>query len=38
MRLNFPSINQIITIAIAMAIVFFALKMMPESVKSIFRV
>lgn len=36
--LKFPSVNQLITLAIAMAILFFLLKLAPESVKSLFRV
>jgi len=36
--LRFPSLNQLITLAIAMVILFFLLKLAPESVRSLFRV
>lgn len=36
--LSFPSLNQLITLAIAMMILFFLLKLAPESVRSLFRV
>ena len=38
LQLKVPSINQIITLAIAMVVLFFILKMMPETVKTLFRV
>lgn len=37
MKFNLPSINQLITLAIALVILTFVLKMMPENVKSLFR-
>jgi len=33
-----PSVNQIITLAIALAILFFLLKFLPENIKGLFRV
>jgi len=36
--LKLPSLNQLITLAIAMAVLFFLLKLAPESVRSLFRV
>ena len=36
--LKLPSINQLITLAIAMVILFFIIKLLPESVKVWFRV
>lgn len=33
-----PSLNQLLTLAIALAILFFILKFVPESVKQFFRV
>lgn len=38
LSLKFPSINQLITLAIAMVILFFIVKLLPESVKQWFRV
>lgn len=36
--LRFPSLNQLITLAIAMVILFFILKLLPENVRALFRV
>jgi hypothetical protein len=36
--LKMPSVNQLISLGIALVILFFILKMMPESVRSLFRV
>jgi len=36
--LKFPNVNQLLTLAIAMMILFFLLKLAPESVRSLFRV
>ena len=36
--LRLPTVNQLITLAIALVIIMFALKLMPESVKNLFRV
>ena len=36
--LKFPSVNQLLTLAIALAILMFLLKLAPESVRSLFRV
>ena len=33
-----PTINQLITLAIALLVLFFVLKLMPENVKGLFRV
>ena len=33
-----PTLNQLITLAIAMAIIMFALRFAPENIKSFFRV
>ena len=38
LSLKFPSANQLITLAIALMILMFVLKLAPESVKSLFRV
>jgi len=37
-NLKVPSVNQLITLAIAMAVLFFLLGFMPESIKKFFRV
>jgi hypothetical protein len=36
--LRFPSVNQLITLAIAMVILFFVLKLLPENIRALFRV
>ena len=36
--IKFPSANQLITLAIAMAILFFLVKMLPPQVQGFFRV
>lgn len=36
--LKFPNANQLITLAIALAILMFVLRFAPESVKTLFRV
>lgn len=33
-----PSLNQLVTLAIALVILFFLIKLLPESVKGLFRV
>ena len=37
-ELKVPSINQLITLAIALVVLFFVVGVMPESVKKFFRV
>jgi len=38
MGFKIPSINQLITLSIALFVLFFVLRMLPDSVKSFFRV
>ena len=38
MKFALPTLNQLVTLAIALAILNFAIKLMPESVKAFFRV
>ncbi len=38
LQLKVPSINQLITLAIALVVLFFALKFVAENVKRLFRV
>ncbi len=38
LQLKVPSVNQLITLAIAMAVLFFILKFLPEQVKAWFRI
>ena len=38
LQLKVPSINQLVTLSIALVVLFFILKIMPEQVKTLFRV
>ncbi len=38
MSVKFPSVNQLITLAIALAVLFFVVKMLPANVQGFFRV
>lgn len=38
LSLRFPSLNQLITLGIALVILFFVLRFLPESIKGLFRV
>lgn len=37
-NIKFPTLNQLVSMAIAIAILFFIVKLLPESVRSWFRV